>query len=74
MEHVIKAGQASILSILFAHEPRLFEGMDLAAILEGCRADGQSEIASLLRSIIEQQDLSGYIAPLAGASHKPCRL
>ena len=74
LEHVIKAGHASILSILFAHEPRLFEGMDLAAILEGCRADGQSEIASLLRSIIEQQDLSGHISPLAGASHKPCRL
>lgn len=62
-------GEARMLSLMLAQEPRLLDGLDLLANADIALAKGHSELSSLLRSIIDKQALSAQsLGPASGAS------
>lgn len=68
-------GHASTLSIMFAHEPRLLELLDLPSLLATAKANRHGELAVLLSSIIERQSLSAHVPePAPSLSPPPPRL
>lgn len=58
-------GQTSILAIMFGHEPRFLERLDLPRIMDAAIAKKQSELASFIRSVIEQKELAANLPPPA---------
>lgn len=74
LREALDTGQAGILSIILAHEPRLLAEIDLAATLADSVAEDHSELAALLKSIIEQQVLDTHLSPSPEATQKPSRL
>ena len=57
----LSLGHADILSLLLAFEPLLLTGLDLPRCRDASTAKGHVEMAALLSSIIEQQDLVGTL-------------
>lgn len=74
LELALLSGEANILSAMLAHEPSLLDQFDLAAALDAAVAENHFDLQSLLRSLIEQQDLDTHLSPSNAAVHKPSRL
>lgn len=51
-------GQAQAAALMFEYEPRLWQRLDLVEALRTCSAAGHGEMAALLTSIIEKNELS----------------
>lgn len=68
------AGRADIISLMLAHETRLLKKMDLPGILQAAISQNHPELESLLRSLIEHQELSGHLSMASSAILKASRL
>ena len=67
---VLELGRANILSIMLTHEPLLLRGMNLPRILNLSIAQGHSDLAILLSSIIDHSALATLL-PLQPAHISP---
>ena len=67
---ILSRGRADILSLLLACEPLLLTGPDLPRCRDASTAKGHVEMAALLPSIIEKQDLVATLSPPADAMRR----
>lgn len=71
---VLDTGQAGILAIMLAREPRFLERINLGASLDAAVAAGHSELAALWLSLIETQDIDNHLSSAPAFAQKPSRL
>lgn len=65
LSKAIGYGETDILAIMFCHEPRFLERLDLPRVLGVAIAKKQSELALFIGSLIEQKMLAANLPPPA---------
>lgn len=59
--NVLDAGNAELLAIILAYEPRMLESLDIPAALAAATARGHVEIARLIASVAEKAALAAHV-------------
>ena len=59
--NVLDAGNAKMLAIMLAHEPRLLESLDVPAALSAATAKGHVEMARVIASAAEKAALAAHV-------------
>lgn len=73
LDDIIDAGDARILAIMLAHEPRLLKKLNRPNVLSAATANGHLEMAALISSVVEQKALASSSPPLSASLPRPSR-